>query len=454
MDILEMEKIYCSQGDTSGKHQPKKVFSGQEGCFLFDVDNIPYLDMQMFNSAANFGYKNNAYNECFEKSSQNLLCLSGEFINKEKVYLSKKISNYMQTNHGCMGRVHFTVGGAQAVDDALKLAFKYTKKNRVFAFEGGYHGRTMAASSISASYRYTKAFGNVIDTHRIPFPNCYRCAYGKNEKNCSLYCIEQFERLFESEFNGITDANYLNTSISAFIFEPVLGRGGYVFPNKKYLKELERILHKHNILIIADEVQMGFYRTGRQWSFEHYGITPDIIIFGKAITNGLWPLAGVWARDNIISPFNWSTGSTHCTFANSPLAMLLGIKTIEITQNSNFVELQNKSAKEFGTLISKLKAEFSFIGRAQVEGHAAGLEIIDSITQKIDGKKTKQLIETALNETVLYQGKKFGLILTAGGIHDGSIMLSPSINITSNELELFYNLLRANFEKVFLQEKN
>lgn len=336
MNYLEKDKLYCSQGDTSGKHKPKKIFIGAEDCYLFDECSVKYLDMQMYNSAANFGYKNKAYSECIKNCLETLPCLAGEFMSKSRIELSEAICQYMYRNYGVRGRVHFTVGGAQAVDDAMKITINHNHKRGFLAFEGAYHGRTMAASSVSSSYRYTRQFGSVMNVQRIPFSNCFTCAYDKNPTDCDLYCLKKFKQKFKSEFSGFYDKNHSDAAYSAFIFEPVLGRGGYVFPHEKYYSELCAFLREHNILVVSDEVQMGFYRTGKLWSFEHYNFIPDIIIFGKAITNGLWPLSGIWAREELISDKVWPVGSTHCTFAGHPMGTQLGLCTFNIIEQDIF----------------------------------------------------------------------------------------------------------------------
>lgn len=449
-NLLEKDSQFCSQGDTSSKHVPKKIFKRAEGVFLYDEKDIRYLDMQMFNSASNFGYQNAIYNNCILNQLHSLPSLAAEFMNESRILLSEKICNYMFSNYGVTGRVHFTVGGAQAVDDALKLSFNYTQNHGVICFEGAYHGRTMAASSISSSYRYTRQFGNVIDTYTIPFPNCSMCAYdipGCDSDN--LYCINRIQRLFESEFLGVYDINSKESKYSTFIFEPVLGRGGYVFPKHNYYKQLFDILHTHKIITIADEVQMGFYRTGKMWSFEHYDICPDIIVFGKAISNGLWPLSGIWANDKIISPQIWKTGSTHCTFSGHPIGTAIGIETFNIIENPDQIQKMKKSSQLFSHIIKKLKKEYPCITRAQVLGHAAGIDICDPVTRRPEPEKVHLLIEKALNEPCNYKGRKSGLILTAGGFHNASIMLSPSVFISEEELNMFNELFHFYMNNVF-----
>lgn len=442
MKLLDKEKIYCSQGDTSGKHIPKKIFNKAEGCFLFDSNEKRFLDMQMYNSAANFGYQRPEYKTCIEKSMSQLPCLAGEFMSESRISLSEKICSYIKELYGESGRVHFTVGGAQAVDDALKLAINFNSKRNIFAFEGGYHGRTMAASSVSSSYRYTKQFGSVLNTTRIPFPNCSCCAYNKESSSCDLYCLKQFERLFDSEFSGVYDTNSRESSYSAFILEPVLGRGGYVFPNPNYLSKLVDILHKYSIIVIADEVQMGLYRTGCLWSFENYNIVPDIIVFGKAITNGLWPLSGLWAKEEIISPNKWPTGSTHCTFAGHPIATSLGLCTFEITEDEHFKPTISKSAKRFNDSLINIAKDYPCIGRTQYCGHAAGMDIVNPKTKKPDPVATHKLVEYALNVGATIHGEKMGLILTAGGMFNSQLMLSPCLFMTEQETQLFEMIFR------------
>lgn len=265
----------------------------------------------------------------------------------------------------------------------------------------------------------------------------------------NLYCINRIMRLFESEFLGVYDTNTKESRYSTFIFEPVLGRGGYVFPKQDYYKQLFEILHAHNIVTIADEVQMGFYRTGKMWSFENYDICPDIIVFGKAISNGIWPLSGVWANDKIISPDIWKTGSTHCTFAGHPLGTAIGLETFNIIENPEQIKKMQKSSQIFSDIINQLAAEYPCITRAQVLGHAAGLDISDPMTHKPASEKVHLLIENALNNPYIYKGEKCGLILTAGGFHNASLMLSPSVFISTEELTMFNELFHFYMDNVF-----
>lgn len=442
MGIQEIEQMYCSQGDTSARHQPKKYFSAGKGCFLIDDVGTRYLDMQMYNSSANFGYQNSAFEKTLLSQMKSLPSLSGEFMCESQVLLAEKICSYMELKHGVKGRVHFSVGGAQAVDDALKIIASSTGTRNVFTFEGAYHGRTMATSSISSSYRYHKQFGSVIDTYRIPFPCCYRCPYEKSPLCCGLYCVHQFERLFESEYYGIYQSSSKTCAYKAFFAEPLLGRCGYVMPPKEYYSELQKILKKHHIYLVFDEIQMGFYRTGKMWAFENFGVTPDMFTFGKSITNGLWPLSGVWAREEIISPDNWSCGSSHSTFSTNPIAMALGLTAMELTSSSSIQKQVAKNSCDFKNLVAQLKKDYPVIGRTDCCGMAAGLELVDSITKRPDPERTRKVVELALTKPVSINHANYGLILSVGGLFENTFLLSPCLFMKEYEFELFNKLIR------------
>jgi len=446
--ILKLEEKYCSQGDTSGRHTPKKVFASCNGSFLYDENSIPYLDMQMYNSASNFGYKNPAFYNTMIHQMNTLPTLASEFISKERVELATAICTYMENKHGVKGRVHFNVGGAQAVDDVLKLIANATGSKNIFTFEGSYHGRTMAASSISSSYRYKRQFGSVIDVYRIPFPNCENCAYGRKKNTCQMFCLKRLETLFQSEYYGIYEKKNNSSAYTAFLAEPILGRGGYVAPPAEYYQHLLPILKKHNILFVADEIQMGIFRTGKMWSFENYNIVPDAFTFGKSITNGLWPLSGIWAKEELISPDIWSSGSAHSTFAGNPLGMALGNTTLSIIKDKSFEIQLNERINKFHSIINALKKDFNFIGRTSMVGMAVGMDIVHPSNHKPFPKLAHTISEEALRCPLHCGDKEYGLILPCVGVYENTFTLAPNLFITDDELNLFNNLIRMYFKKV------
>lgn len=302
-ELLRLEAEYCSWGDTVHYAEKLNVFERAEGIYLYDRENKEYLDLQMWYSAANFGYKNPRLNEALKRQIDKLPQLACQYLHEEKIRLAAKLSQRIGMIFEEKGRVHFNVGGSAAIEDSLKIVRSHTGRNLVFAFMGGYHGRTLAASAITSSFRYREKFGHFSDrAFFIPYPYCFRCSYEKKREFCDLYCLKQFERLFETEYYSVLNCKTNKCEFGAFYIEPVQGTGGYVVPPEDYFAGLKEILDRHNILLVDDEIQMGFFRTGKFWAIEHFNVVPDIIVFGKALTNGLNPLSGIWAKEKLISP--------------------------------------------------------------------------------------------------------------------------------------------------------
>src|SRR5207302_1735956 len=149
-------------------------------------------------------------------------------------------------------------------------------------------------------------------------------------------CIAEFERLFEHEYTGAWNPKTGRAEFGAFFVEAVQGTGGYVIPPKNYFRRLAAICKKHGILLVDDEIQMGLYRTGKMWAMEHFDTPPDIIVFGKALTNGMNPLSGIWTREVLIKPSEFGPGSTHSTFASNTLGTAAGLAVMRILGNGDY----------------------------------------------------------------------------------------------------------------------
>ena len=196
-EIRQTDNIHCSFGDTVHYSELPKVFRRCDGSFIFDSKNIPYLDIQMWYSACNLGYKNSRISNVLKQQMDLMPQLAPQFLHEYKILLAKKINEANTQRFGNNGRVQFNVGGSQAVEDALKLIRNYKKKNFMFAFMGGYHGRTLGASAITSSYRYRRRYSHFSDrAHYVPYPYCFRCFYYKKKDDCDFYCIKlNFQKL-------------------------------------------------------------------------------------------------------------------------------------------------------------------------------------------------------------------------------------------------------------------
>ena len=209
--------------------------------------------------------RNRRLNDALKRQIDRLPQVASQYLHREKIELAALIARDAQAKFGLKGRVHFNVGGAQAVEDSLKLVRNASNgKSLMFAFEGGYHGRTLGASAITSSYRYRRRYGHFGDRAQfMPFPYHFRGPKGMSKEEYGLHCVKQFERLFESEYNGVWDPKAGQAEYAAFYVEPIQGTGGYVIPPRNFFVELKKVLDRYGILLVVDEIQMGFFRTGK-----------------------------------------------------------------------------------------------------------------------------------------------------------------------------------------------
>jgi 4-aminobutyrate aminotransferase/(S)-3-amino-2-methylpropionate transaminase len=444
VSLLEKDARYCSYGDTVHYADPPKVFSSASGCYLYDEQDIPYLDLQMWYSAASFGYGNARLNETLKRQIDTLPQLACQYLHREKVELAEAICSDIEERYGVRGRVHFNVGGAQAVEDSLKVVRNATGKNLQFAFMGGYHGRTLGASAITSSYRYRRRYGHFGDRAQfVPFPYCFRCPYGMKRESCDLYCHQQFERLFETEYNGVWDPKAGESEYGAFYVETVQGTGGYVVPPEGYFERLAQTLRERNILLVVDEIQMGVYRSGKLWSWENFGIVPDVFIFGKAITNGLNPISGIWAREELISPERFPPGSTHSTFSANPLGTAVALEVLHMTRERDFEPDIRAKGAFFLRKLQELKSRWKMVGDVSGIGLALRIEICQADGYTPNRELADRMFNEGLKGNLLVGDKHYGLVLDVGGYYKNVFTLAPSFEITEEEIELGLHLFEG-----------
>ena len=447
-DLLALESQYCSWGDTVHYAEKLNIFSAAEGSYLYDRNGVEYLDLQMWYSAVNFGYKNQRLNDALKKQLDTLPQLACQYLHEEKILLAAKLAQGIEKTFKTKGRIHFNVGGSAAIEDSLKIVRNHTNKNLVFAFMGGYHGRTLGASAITSSYRYREKFGHFSDRAVfIPYPYCFRCPYDKSREDCGLYCLKQFERLFETEYYSVVNHKTGNCECGAFYIEAVQGTGGYIIPPREYFSRLKEILNRYNILLVDDEIQMAFFRTGKFWAIEHFNVVPDIIVFGKALTNGLNPISGMWAKEKLISPSVFPPGSTHSTFSSNSLGTAVGLETMRLIEESDFVKQVPGKGKYFVARLRQLQKKYPQIG--DVDG--LGLAIRVEICQKDGFTPNKQLTDAiaaiGLSGNLSAGGKKRGLVLDVGGYYKNVFTLAPSFYITEEEMDLAVDLFEEALQK-------
>ena len=448
--LLDLEARYCSWGDTVHYAKELKFFAEANGSFLYDRAGTEYLDLQMWYSAVNFGYRNPQLNETLKRQIDTLPQLACQYLHEERVLLATRLAQRIERTLGVKGRVHFNVGGASAIEDAMKVVRNHTGKNHSFAFMGGYHGRTLGATSITSSYRYRERFGHFSDrANFIPFPYCFRCHLDKEPETCGLACLRQFEKLFESEYYSVVNPKNGHSEYGAFFVEPVQATGGYIVPPKNYFKELKKTLDRYGILLVVDEIQMGFFRTGKFMSIEHFDVVPDIIVFGKAMTNGLNPISGIWAREDLISPQVFPPGSTHSTFSSNPLGTAAGLAVMDLIAREDFETTVPAKGAYFVRKLTELKKKYPCIGHVEGLGLALRIEMCRDDGHTPNRELTDAIMNIGLRGDLTAGGKKRGLILDVGGYYKNVFTLAPSLYITEEEIDLGVAL----FEEALLRAR-
>ena len=450
-EIKQLDNEYCSWGDTVHYSENPKVFRGCEGSYMYDSKDIPFLDLQMWYASCNFGYKNKRVMNAVMDQMNTLPHLTPKFLYDYKVLLSKKIADLNYERFGKKGRVHFNVGGAQATEDAIKIVRNYTHRNGMFAFQGGYHGRTVGATAVTSSFRYREKYGHFGDrAHFVPFPYCFRCPYGMKCESCNHFCVKQFARNFDSEYKTFYDTKTGECEYKAFIAEPILGTGGYIDAPKWYFKELKEILDAHGIMLVIDEIQMGMFRTGKLWAIEHYGVTPDVMTFAKSITNCMNPFSAFCAQEKFIAPDIFTPGSAHSTYCSNPIGVRAAHEVMSIVEETQR-DLENEIARKsnvFKAGLHYLKSKYDCIGDVGGIGFALRIELTqkDGITPNRELCDAMQ--EEGLKGDLSYNGKKCGLVLNNGGFYKNIITLVPQLYIIDAEIEMAIDLLDQLFSRL------
>ena len=443
-ELLELEARYCSHGDTVHYTNPPKIFDRCEGSFIYDGAGREYLDLQMWYSAVNFGYRNQRLNNAVIRQLETLPQVASQYLHREKIELATIIAQDAEKKFGLKGRVHFNVGGSQAVEDSLKLVRNAKNgKSLMFAFEGGYHGRTLAASAITSSYRYRRRYGHFGDRAQfVPFPYHFRGPKGMTKEEYGHHCVQQFARLFETEYHGVWDPKAGQAEYAAFYVETLQGTGGYVLPPKNFFRELKKVLDQYGILLVVDDIQMGFFRTGKLWSIEHFGVNPDVIVFGKALTNGLNPLSGIWAREELINPEVFPVGSTHSTFNANPMGTAVALEAMKMMGETDYEAMVMEKGAYFLKGLEELKRRYKVVGDVDGLGLAMRMEICEPHDSFTPSKAiVDRMVDEAFKADMDVDGRKYGLVLDIGGYYKNVITFAPSLHISKGEIDLALKLM-------------
>jgi 4-aminobutyrate aminotransferase/(S)-3-amino-2-methylpropionate transaminase len=316
--------------------------------------------------------------------------------------------------------------GAEAVENAIKIARSYTKRQAIICFEDAFHGRTyMAMAATSKTHPYKAGFEPFpSDVYRIPYAYCYRCAYSMKYPSCDVHCA----RHIEDTFKRVVAAE----SVAAVIVEPILGEGGFVTPPAEFYPTLGAICRKHGILLIADEVQTGFARTGAMFASEHLGLEPDLVTMAKSLTGGL-PMAAVTGRADIMdAPGSGQLGGT---FAGNPAACEAALAVLDIIEKENLCARANGLGERFRKRAGKWQAQWDLVGEVRGLGAMQALELVRSrTTRQPADEETRQVSQYCYEH---------GLVTITAGSYSNVIRLLMPLVVTDAQMDEAMDVLEA-----------
>ncbi len=298
------------------------VVARGEGAMVEDVDGNRFLDFNAGIAVVATGHCHPRVVEAIQEQAARLIHMSGtDFYYEELVALAEKLAEIAPGD--AARRVSFGNSGAEAMEGAIKLARYATGRDKLIAFYGGFHGRTLGALSLTARKAVQRqGFGPLLPgVVHAPYPYCYRCPFGQKPESCATECVKFIE---DTLLKTVAPAE----EVAAIVIEPVQGEGGYVVPPQKFFDELQRLAHQHGILLIADEVQSGMGRTGKMWASEHFDFVPDILAVAKGIASGM-PLGATVARADLMT---WPPGAHASTFGGNPVSCAAALVTIALLE--------------------------------------------------------------------------------------------------------------------------
>jgi 4-aminobutyrate aminotransferase/(S)-3-amino-2-methylpropionate transaminase len=316
--------------------------------------------------------------------------------------------------------------GAEAVENAIKIARSYTKRPAIICFEDAFHGRTyMAMATTSKTHPYKAGFEPFPgDVYRVPYAYCFRCSYSLKYPSCEVYCA----RHIEDTFKRVVAAE----SVAAVVVEPILGEGGFVTPPAEFHPTLAEICRKYGILLIADEVQTGFARTGAMFACERLGLQPDLVTMAKSLTGGL-PMGAVTGRAEIMDAP--SVGQLGGTFGGNPLACEAALAVLETIEKENLCERADLLGERFRERAAKWQTRWELIGEVRGLGAMQALELVRSkATREPADEETKQVSQYCYEH---------GLITITAGSYGNVIRLLMPLVITDAQMDEAMDVLEA-----------
>jgi len=406
-----------------------------EGAVIEDVDGNRMIDFAGGIGCLNTGHRAPAVVEAVRRQLDRFLHTSFNVLPYEGyVRLAERLNRLAP---GAFPKKTLLVNsGAEAVENAIKFARCYTKRPSILCFDDAFHGRTyMAMALTSKTHPYKAGFEPFpSDVYRVPFAYCFRCAYSLQYPSCETYCA----RHIEDAFKRVVAAE----SVAAVIFEPIMGEGGFITPPPEFFPILAEICRKHGILLIADEVQTGFARTGALFACEHIGVVPDLLVTAKSLSGGL-PLAAITGRVEIMDAPG--VGAVGGTFGGNPAACEAALAVLDVIEKDRLCDQAILLGERFRKRAAEWQKRWELVGEIRGLGAMQALELVRS-------RQTREPAELETKQISQYC-YEHGLITITAGTYGNVIRLLMPLVIRNAQMDEGLDVLESALQAVCDRKK-
>lgn len=439
--LLEQSEIFEASSPPDPSRPPRArattVIDAAKGSTIKDVDGNVFIDLYAGISVSNIGHSNPVLLQALKDQAEKIMH-TYMHSTPSRIQFQQRLSSIAPCGLKNNIKMLFGVGGGDAVEGAVKLAKFLTNQHTIIAFQGAYHGQGHGALALTSNIWWKKGVSPLMpDVHRVPYAYCYRCPFGKEYPDCDLQCVRYIEAHFKDPHMGLLEP-------AALIVEPFQGEGGYIVPPDKFLPELRRICTENNVLLIVDEIQTGFGRTGKMFACEYNNVTPDILLLSKAIAGGFPGFSVIATKKDLLEevergPYfhigTFKANAVACAVANANIAYM---EKYELPKRS--AEMGNYILKE----LKDLQEESRIIGEVRGKGLFIGVEFVKD-------KETKEPAEELLPEITMELFQRGVIAISCGHFHN-VIRLMPALTITRDlvdkSLEIFSDVIKDAEKKV------
>ncbi len=413
-----------------------------EGIYLYDTQGNKYMDFTSGIGVTNTGHAHPRIVKAIQNQAAKLI--HGQMAmgwSRTLLDLTEELKTIVPPGFDSF---FFSNSGAEAVEAAVKLSRQATGKTNIITFEGSFHGRTAQTMAMTMSkYSYRQKYQPLpAGVFAAPFAHCYHCPVAKRAMSgerraevsaacpedigCCGYAPEHLRYMLKTQTSAVETA--------AIVLEPVLGEGGYVVPPKSFMQELRAICDENGILLVFDEVQTGFGRTGKFFALEHFGVIPDVIIVAKGLASGM-PLSGVFTRKDIAA--KWPPGSHGGTYGPNIVSAAAAAETIRVMKDEKIIQNAVERGDQLITGLRKLQEDFDVLGDVRGIGLMVATEFVDNAGNP----------DMALTNKVVKMCADQKLLMLTCGTYQNVIRWIPPLVVNAEQIDESLKIFAAALDR-------